>query len=138
MVDDDPRQPLEQVRVTGADLADPLEGTAIGDDHEVVVGLGVRVQPEPLDAGHEVVQRRDRVGADRVGAATHRLDQLRHGERRAERVGIRVLVADGQHPPCAAQPVHDDLRDGVEIRAEIDAHVARRRGVLCEDLCAVE
>ena len=33
-------------------------------------------------------------------------------ERRAERVGVGVLVADGQHAPGAAQALDDDLRDG--------------------------
>ena len=50
---------------------------AIGDDEQVVRRVGVGIGPEPLDAREEVVQRRDRVGADRVGRAAERLDDAR-------------------------------------------------------------
>ena len=43
-------------------------------------------------------------------------------ERRPERVRVRVLVADRQHAPGAAQPVDDGLRDGVEVAVERDGH----------------
>ena len=65
VVDDDARQPREQVGVADADLADPLERAAVGDDEQVVRRGRVRVGPEALDAGDEVVQRRDRVRAHR-------------------------------------------------------------------------
>ena len=45
VVDDDPGQPFEQVGVPGADLADPLERPAIGEDREVVRRIGIRVEP---------------------------------------------------------------------------------------------
>ena len=50
VVDDDARQPREQVRVAAADLADPLERAAVGDDQQVVRRGRVRVGPEALDA----------------------------------------------------------------------------------------
>ena len=87
------------------------------DDEQVVGAVRVRVGAEALDAGHEVVQRRHRVGADRRRRAPPSASTSRHdAERRAERVGVRVLVADRQHAPGAAQPVDDDLRDGGEVR----------------------
>ena len=69
VVDDDPRQAGEQLGVPVADVPDPLERAAVGDHDQVVRRGGVRIGPEPLDAVEEVVQRRDRVGADRIGAA---------------------------------------------------------------------
>ena len=91
----------------------------------------VGVGPEALDAGDEVVQRRDRVGADRRRrrrpcASTSRTT----AERRAERVGVGVLVADRQHAARATEAVHDDLRDGVQVRREVDAHREPLRGAL--------
>ena len=62
-----------------------------------------------------------RVRAHRIGRAAERLDEPDDAERRAERVGVGVLVADRQHAPRAAQPVDDGLRDGVEVGVEIDA-----------------
>ena len=122
MVDDDPRQPREQLGVAGADRADPLERAAVGDDHEVVGGRRVRVGPEPVDAGEEVVERRERVRADGDRrAAAQRLDEPDDRERRAERVGVGVLVADRQHAPGAAQPLDDGVGDGVEVWREVDA-----------------
>ena len=50
VVDDDPRQPLEQLGMAGADLADPLERAAVGDDQQVVGARRVGVGPEALDA----------------------------------------------------------------------------------------
>ena len=49
-----------------------------------------------------------------IGRAAERLDEPDDPERRPERVGVRVLVADRQHAPGAAQAVDDGLRDGVE------------------------
>ena len=54
--------------------------------------------------------------------AAEGLDEADDPERRPERVGIRVLVADRQHAPGAAQPIDDGLRNGVDIAVESDGH----------------
>ena len=46
----DARQPREQVGVADADLADPLERAAVGDDEQVVGRRRVGIGPEALDA----------------------------------------------------------------------------------------
>ena len=104
------------------DRADALERAAVGDRRG-----GRSRRPGPGRSGtarrrQEVVQRRDRVRAHRVGRAAERLDELDDAERRPERVGIGVLVADGQHPPRAAEALDDDVRHGVEVRRQVDGH----------------
>ena len=122
VVEDDPRQPLEELGVPFPDSAHPIERAAVRDHEQVVVGVGVRIRAEPLDARQEAVQLRNRVGADRVGATAARLHDRGHREGGAERVRIGVLVPDGQHPSRASQPFDDGTRNHVEVRAEIDAH----------------
>ena len=56
-------------------------------------------EADALDAGHEVVHRGHRVRADGLDAGTERLERQGDAERGAERIGVRVLVTDGQHPP---------------------------------------
>ena len=122
VVDDDSRQALEQVGMAPADVADAVQRAAVGDHEQVVGGLRVRVGPEALHAPQEVVQGRDRVGADGVGTAAQGLHEMDDPERGSERVGVGVLVADGQHAPRAAQPIDDGVRNGVEVRREVDGH----------------
>ena len=51
-----------------ADVADPLERAAIGDDEQVVrAACGPDPSGNRSTPGDEVVERRDRVGADGVG-----------------------------------------------------------------------
>ncbi len=65
-------------------LADAIERPAIGHDEEVVAGGRIGIGPEPLDPGDEVVERRDRIGAHRIGRAAERLDDARDAERRTD------------------------------------------------------
>ena len=44
VIDDDPRQPLEQLRVALGDRADAVERTAVADDEQVVVDRRIGVQ----------------------------------------------------------------------------------------------
>ena len=67
VVDDRPAAAARTGRAWRAPTSpDPLERPAVGDDEQVVGRGRVRVGPEPLDAGQEVVERRRRVGADGV------------------------------------------------------------------------
>ena len=104
------------VGVPDADLADPLERAAIGDDEQVVRRVAVRVGPERSTPSMKSYS--GGTGSVQTGSAvpTHRLDETDDAERGPERVGIGVLVADRQHAPRAAEPVDDDVRDGVEVR----------------------
>ena len=95
---------------------------------QVIRRGGVRIGPEPLDAVEEVVQRRDRVGAHRIGERAVRLDEPDDTERGPERVRVGVLVADRQHAPGPAKAIDDGLRDGVEVGPEVDRHRVDLRG----------
>ena len=136
VVDDDPRQAGEQLGVPAGDVPDPLERSAVGDHDQVVRRGGVRIGPEPLHAVEEVVQRRDRVGAHRIGQPAVRLDQPDDAERGPERVRVGVLVADREHAPGPAQAIDDGLRDGVEVWAEVDRHRVVFRGAWPDGLRA--
>ena len=72
--------------------------------------------------GQEAVDLRNGVRAYRVCPTATCLDDGGDGERRAERVGIGVLMPDGQDPSRATQSFDDRRRNRVEVRAEIDAH----------------
>ncbi len=122
MVDDDAWQPGEQVGMADADLADPLQGAAVGDDDEVVGRGRVRIGPKAGDTLDVVVERWHRVGAHGIGGAAERLDDPDDPERRPQRVGVGVFVADGQHPPGAAKAVDDGRGNVPEIRTQIDGH----------------
>ena len=92
MVDDDARHSLEELRMSPAHLADPIERAAVRDDDEVVVGRRVRIAPDALDTGEEVVQGRRRVGRDRVGRrprAPRRAGRSRGSPRACRRPGSR-------------------------------------------------
>ena len=96
VIDEDPRQPLEQLGVARPDLADPLQRSAVEDDQQVVARRRVRIGPEALRPGHEPVERRDRIGAHQVGRSAVGFDHGRDAECRPERVGVGVLVAHRQ------------------------------------------
>ena len=98
MVDDHPRQALEQLRVAAADRADPIERAAVGDDEQVVVGAGsgsVRTRPTP---GQEVVQRRNRIREDGVARAPLALD-----EAATARVAPRVSASGFSWPTASTR-----------------------------------
>ena len=122
VVEDDPRQPFEELRVPFPDSAHAIERAAVRDHEQVVVGVGIRIRAEPLDARQEAVDLRNGVRAHRVCPTATCLHDGGDGERRAERVGIGVLMPDGQDPSRAAQSFDDRRRNRVEVRAEIDAH----------------
>ena len=122
VVDHDPRQSLEELRVSPADLADAVERAAVRDHHEVVVAVRTRVGPDAVDLREVVVQGRGQVGGDRIGRPAEGLDEPDDAQRRPERVGVGVLVADRQDASGAADPLDHEVRHGVEVRGEIDGH----------------
>ena len=79
------------------DGADPIEAPAVRDDEQVVVGVRLRVGSGAIDVGQEVVERRQRIGEDGGRPAAGPLDEPADRQRRAERVGVGVLVADREH-----------------------------------------
>ncbi len=111
VVDDDARQAGEEVGVAPADLTDPVEGSAVRHDEQVVVAVRGRIGPEGLDTGHERIRVRRRVGADEVDPSAVGLHDQSDGDRGAERVGIGVLVAHGEYPAGPPDPLHDGGRD---------------------------
>ena len=127
VVDDHPREPSEKVRVTRADVADAVERAAIEDDQQVIRSIGIGIGPDALDAGHEVVDRGHRVGADRIGGPAERLDQVDDPERGTERVRVGVLVADRQDAARVADAFDDDVGHGRRMRTQIDVHREVRR-----------
>ena len=132
VVDDHPRQIAEQLRVPAGDRADALGRRAVGQDQQVVGDGGIRIRADALDVGHEGVDRRRLVGEHRGRAPADGLDQAAQRERRAERVRVRVLVADGEHLARASQASHHLIGDrcGGE-RDEVDGlgHPRREPGL---------
>ena len=132
VVDDHPRQVAEQLRVAVGDRADALGRRAVGQHQQVVGDGGIRIRADALDVGHERVDRRRLVGEHRGRAPADGLDQAAQRERRAERVRVRVLVADGEHLARASQASHHLVGDrcGGE-RDEVDGlgHPRREPGL---------
>ena len=139
VVDDHPRQVAEQLRVAAGDRADALGRRAVGQDQQVVGDGGIRIRADALDVGHERVDRRRLVGEHRGRAPADGLDQAAQRERRAERVRVRVLVADGEHLARASQASHHLVGDrcGGE-RDEVDGlgHPRREPGLPDRGLAA--
>ena len=122
VVDDDARQPIEQLAVPHADLANAIKRPAVRHDEEVVRPVRARVRREALDSREKAVQRRHRIGAHRVGRSAERLDQCADAERGAKRVGVRVLVAYREHATGVAHPLDDGVRDRRRPRGQVDGH----------------
>ena len=95
------------------DVPHPGGGRAVGEDEEVVGLPRHRVRADAPDPGHEPVQRRDRVGAHGRRPAAHRLDEQADAQHGTQRVGVGVLVADGQHVPGGAEAPQERLRDAL-------------------------
>ena len=117
VVDHDPRQASEELGVSPADLTDPIECAAVRDHHEVVVAVWIRVGPDAIDLREVAVEGRWQVGGDRIGRPAEGLDEPDDAQRRTERVGVGVLVADRQDTSSAADPLDHEVRHGLEVRA---------------------
>ncbi len=111
VIEDDARQALEHIGVPLSDGADPIDGPAVGDHEQVVVGVRLRVGAGAVDIRQEVVDRRERIGEDRGRPATDPLDEPADRQRRAERVCVGVLMADGEHVAGRRDAVDDRTRD---------------------------
>ncbi len=109
--------PPEQLGVIDQHPSHAFEVAAVADHDQVVVQVGVGRRPKALDAGHEVVHRRHGVRAHGRRPPTERFHDEGVRERRAERVGLWVLVADGQHGAGRAKARHDLCRHGGHVGA---------------------
>ena len=127
MIDDHPGQSPEQLGMARPDRADPLERPAVDDHEEVVLDAWLRIRPLGRDARQEVVEGRDRIGADRRGPAAVELDDPGDPERRPERIGVGILVADDERLARLRDPLGHRVRDGPEVRLERDRHRAGLR-----------
>ena len=124
VVDDDPRQRARTARRGGPPTAPTRSSEPQSEITEQVVGR----RPGPGRAGR--VRRRagsrTAAGPGRCSTGSARppsASTMRTiAERRAERVRIRVLVADRQDAPRAAQPLDDDVGHRVEVRRQVDGH----------------
>ena len=116
MVDVDDRQPAEELRVLLEHGTDALELAAVTDHDEVVVDIGIRFPAHPRELGQEVVHGGHGIRAQRGRLGTQRFERQRDAERRAERVGLRVAVADGEHATRLPEPAHELGRDGGNVR----------------------
>ena len=88
---------------------------AVADHDQVIVERWIWILLEPIDARHEVVHMRHRISAHRRGPSTELLDRKSQSESRAECIGLRVLVAYGEHSPSAADPA-DHVGHGTRRR----------------------
>ena len=127
MVDHDPRQPPEQLRVAATDRPDPIERAAVGDDEQVVVDGRVGVVPGPRRVRQEVVQRRHGVGEDRGRGRAAQLDEPANCERGTERVGVGVLVTDRENAAGGGEAFDDAARGRRRATASGRSSVDHRR-----------
>jgi hypothetical protein len=103
VVNDDDRDRVEQRAVPVADAPDALGRRTVDDDGEVVPGVRIGIRSDRRDAGEEVVQRRRRVRGDDVGPVAEGAGDPGNSERRSERIGVRILVTDGEDMPGRAR-----------------------------------
>ena len=119
MVDVDDRHAREELGMLGEDATDALELAAVADDDEVGVEVGLGRRPEAVDVRHEVVHRWHRVRADDVDARAQRLEREPDRERRSQRVGLRVAMADRHHATRREQAGGDlDRHRGEVVRRQ--------------------
>ena len=97
MVDVDDGHAREQLGMLLEHRAHALEVAAVADDDQVVIQVRVRRLAEAAHLRQEEVGVRNRVCAHGRGPLAERLQRQRQPERRAERVRLRVAVADGHH-----------------------------------------
>ena len=107
-----------------------VERAAVGDHEQVVVGVGVRVGPEALDARQEVVERRDRVRC-RPGRPPRRAPR-RGARRRASRPSVSAsgfswLTARTRRAPRSRSTT--TVGHGVEVRRRDRRSSAADRGL---------
>ena len=108
VVDVDDGQPAEQLGVTLEHGTHARQVAAVADDDQVVIVIWIGVLAEALDLRHEGIHRRHRIAAQRRRAAAQLLHRQGHRQRRAQRVRLRVLVADAEDVArslgCARRP----------------------------------
>jgi len=106
--------------VAAGHRADAVDAGAVRHDEQVIVGARLGVRARSGDIGHELVERRDRVGEDRRRLAAAGHDEPPDRERRADRVRVGVLMTDGEHAPGGPDPIDDRVRDGRRPGREVD------------------
>ena len=120
------RHTLEKGPVRVEDWPDALQLPTVSDYDQVVIELGVGLAAEPLHAGEELVHRRHRVRANRSRQSPVSLNEHRDGQRRTQRIGLGVLVADRQHSTAGAEPLYDLVGNGSRVGRQVDIRVAHR------------
>ena len=105
MVDVDDRRPGEPGGVRGCDRPDPLEGRGITDDRDI--SRTGRLRYDLIEPRKERVERRRLVGADDLVLLAQAFRDQADGEGGAERVRIRVLVAQRRNPSGTAERAGD-------------------------------
>ncbi len=76
--------------------------------------------------GEEFVHRRHRVCANGSGDASVGLYEHRDRQRRTQRIGLRVLVADRQDSAAGTELLYDLVGHGGRVGRQIDPRVAHR------------
>ena len=122
VVDDDPRQAGEQVCVTNAHVPYPLQRPTVRDDDQVVGRRLVRICAEPINARDEAIQRRDRIGTDRISRSPERLNEMHHAKCRTKGVRVGETVGYGgrfiAERPVTLAVIPAGYADGLDRRLE--------------------
>ena len=100
-------QPAEQLGVTLEHGAHPRQVAAVADHDQVVIVIRIGVLAEALDLRHEGIHLRHRIAAQWRRAAAQLLHRQGHRQRRAERVRLRVLVADAEDVASSPDALDD-------------------------------